>query len=285
MSERTTRSVQAINTAPLVAAASSAVLAAHVLGKLAHLLGQAAFDSFRQSASGLEMPVSLRPACNIAPIKTPAKRLKVRDDVRLPDVEAVKLDAILNLASKPYVVEPAAIEPHIQALQTATTLADTRREAAALTAAVRASHDRVLVINLAVACREAAIEIGFPSVDIAERSGGVVHIVASEPSGRALVTEIGPGQAPQLATEVVGVSDRSCTTILDAFDKALAKRGVRLLGHRRRFTAGVPELEVAREFVRRKVARARPQQAEASKPAKAKQPQAREGTRTRLRQR
>lgn len=272
MSERTTRTARSVDAAQLANAVSSTVIAAQVIGHLAGLLGKATWARYRQSADSLLLSHNLLPACDVAAMTT-SPGLESRNDLRLAETEAVKLACLSDLAAKPYVVEPIAIERHIRSFQAAGTPADTKRESAALTSAVQASHDKVFISSLAAACREAAREIGFATVELTEHSEGRTHIVGTHPSGRALVTEIRsmPGQAPQLASEVVGISDSSCSTILDAFDEALAKRGVRLSGHNRRFTAGIPELEVARAFVRRKVSRPRPRQPQTS-PANKKRP-------------
>ena len=82
-----------------------------------------------------------------------------------------------------------------------------------------------------------------------------MRVIATDPAGRTLVTEIVNSRdgEPGLETEVVGVTDGSCNPILDAFDKALEAEGVHSAPPTRKFTGGVCELAAAREFVRKKI--------------------------------
>jgi hypothetical protein len=108
-----------------------------------------------------------------------------------------------------------------------------------------------------LACQQAAVRVGFDRLETLAGLRGELRLIASDPAGRTLVTEIRTGGNGDvgLETEVVGVSDGSCHEILDAFDRSLEAEGIRSAPSQRKFTGGVCELAAAREFVRRKVKR------------------------------
>ena len=87
--------------------------------------------------------------------------------------------------------------------------------------------------------------------------GGMRRVVATDQTGRALVTEIHPGdetRTPSVETELVGVTDGSCQDVLDLFDRALEEEGVVAdASPKRKWTGGVCELSLAREFVRQQI--------------------------------
>jgi hypothetical protein len=79
-------------------------------------------------------------------------------------------------------------------------------------------------------------------------------VIATDPAGRSLVTEIGtlPSGEASLATEVVGVRDNSCGQILDRLDAILERLGVHAGPPQRKSTGGVCELAAARDLLRKK---------------------------------
>src|SRR6185503_13680019 len=93
----------------------------------------------------------------------------------------------------------------------------------ALLKTIESEHQRLFVQALSLACSNAAVKVGFKTIQMASGPLGEVRIVASDSVGRTLVTEIQsvPDRDTSMVTEVVGVADGSCNEILDAFDKAL----------------------------------------------------------------
>jgi len=175
-------------------------------------------------------------------------------------VARAKARALAVLAQVPLVVRPAAVEVEVAALVAARDVPAVRRAEEAVLRVAQTAHLRVLGEVLAIACGEASIEAGYPTVqieEIARDAGPLCRVVATDAAGRALVTEIDPGDArrpARIETEVVGVTDGRCLEVLDRFDRALEARGVEGdEAPERRWTGGVGALSLARAFVRRPV--------------------------------
>lgn len=247
MSEvRTRPRVQGVSSAVLSAAAAGAVVAAsQVLASAVSSLVSLRRDVPR------EIPPLIQPVTAVR-----GQAVEVPDVANLPPIEAAKASALLRVVARPYLVQnPAALEAPLAALNQARTLGQVRQAEALLTAALESQHQAAFVSALKQACENACREIGFNAIEATSVPGRVVRVIATDPAGRTLVTEI-EGNAemePRMATEVVGVSDDSCHGILDRFDRALEAQGVRGSAVRRKFTGGVCQLAAAREFVRRKV--------------------------------
>ena len=172
----------------------------------------------------------------------------------LPEVEATKVETLQEAAA--YQVEDTKpLEPPMRALQQASTPEAARQAKEEVMATLETEHHRLFTDRLVGACTRASKKAGFPNVETETRPGGVVRVVATNEAGHALVSEVdaSPDEEPSLATEVVGVTDGSCTEMLDAFDEALEEEGVRAETPRRTFTGGVCQLAAAKEFVQRKL--------------------------------
>lgn len=247
MSEvRTRPKVQSVSSAVLSAAAAGAVVAAsRVLASAVPSLISLRQELPHQTPASIQPAATLRRQLAIVPAAP-----------NLPPVEAAKVAALLRAAARPYLIQnPAALEPSLAGLKQARTLDQVRHAERLVTAALECEHQVVFISAVTQACQNACRQIGFGTVETTTAAGGVVRVIATDPAGRTLVTEIeGPAEGePRMATEVVGISDGSCHVILDAFDRALEAQGVRSGPPRRKYTGGVCQLATAREFVRRKV--------------------------------
>jgi len=250
MSEvRTRPKIHSVSSAVVSAAAPDAIIAAsRVLASAVPSLTSVPLGLLHHTPSLIQPAAALRSQ----PVNVPTVG-------NLPPVEAAKATTLLRLAARPYLVQnPAALEPSLEALKQARTLAQVSRAERLVAAALECEHQVVFVSALTRACENACRQIGFGAVEIVP--GKTVRVLATDPNGRTLVTEI-EGSAegePRMATEVVGISDGSCHAILDAFDRALEAQGVRAGSPQRQLTGGVCQLAAAREFVRRKVRKSSP---------------------------
>jgi hypothetical protein len=178
------------------------------------------------------------------------------DMLELPSVDAIRVSALLSVASSPYLVESrTSLEQPLAMLMNAKSLNEVQMAQKALTDTVRSGHRKVFEKALNQACTNALHQIGFHSVETSKGATVGSRVIGTDAAGRALVVEIRPGGNgdPGLAAEVVGVRDGSCHQILDAFEYALSKQGVRYTRPQRKSTGGVCELESAKEFLRRLV--------------------------------
>ena len=169
-----------------------------------------------------------------------------------------KAAALLSISQAPLAVRPAAVAFHVERLMEARTIEAVHQAESDLVRAAKSEHSHVVSEALALSCRQASIDAGFVNVETTLGPGGDVRIVAADASGRALVSEIHRGDdthAPSVETEVVGFTDGRCHATLDRFDASMEAQGVRTEGApERKWTGGVCELGMARDFIRQKVA-------------------------------
>jgi hypothetical protein len=170
---------------------------------------------------------------------------------------AEKAAALLAVSQTPLVVRPAAVTSQVARLMEAPTVEAVRQAERDLLRTAKAEHSQVVSKALAVSCHQASIEAGFANVETRVGTRGDIRVIATDASGRALVSEIHRGDdthAPSIETEVVGFTDGRCHATLDRFDASMETQGVRTEGSpERKWTGGVCELSMAREFIRQKV--------------------------------
>ncbi len=173
--------------------------------------------------------------------------------LELPEPAAVRASTLVALASTPALVDPQAVAQSLQRLLATVTPADAQAARSALVSAVQASHRDIFVSCLVSACADASRQIGLSNVETAAMPDGTVRVVASSDGGRALVTEITPGDGGEvgMTSEVIG-GDGRCSQLMNQFDAALDERGVASDAPKRRRTGGVCELSAARAFVARR---------------------------------
>jgi hypothetical protein len=169
------------------------------------------------------------------------------------EVEAFKAKTLAKLAAAPYKLNvefAPVIQQKLVEFQHAKTLADAR--AVQLDQAIESGHQQFFIATLTTAVAQAARNIGFTGVESSLGPTGVQRIVATDSSGRSLVSEITNTDEPSLSTEVVGVTDNSCDKLLRDFEVALEEQGVRGPSERK-FNGGVPQLDAAIEVFNRKL--------------------------------
>ena len=148
------------------------------------------------------------------------------------------------------------MEQPLRAFVRAQSLDETRQAQQVLLHQLDLGHRKALEQTLALACKNASIKVGFTSVQVRHGLQDALRVTATDARGRSLISEINPGDShrdPSIATEVIGIRDGSCVTILDSFDRAIEEEGVRSGPPDRKYTGGVCELAATREFVLRKL--------------------------------
>jgi hypothetical protein len=196
---------------------------------------------------------AIRGASASAAIVLPTLESSLSAACRLSNAGAMREAAFSALASLPLVVDASLLQRHASALSAAQTRGAVIDAVGALTVAMRSSHVDAVSSALSIACQEAAIEVGFPTVEIARPAPGIVRVLAADRVGRGLVTEIrvSADSSSVLESEVLGVSSPECESTLTAFEGALARRGLHAASVGRRPTGGVPTTDTAREFLGR----------------------------------
>ncbi|OYD87587.1 hypothetical protein CDG77_28530 [Nostoc sp. 'Peltigera membranacea cyanobiont' 213] len=198
----------------------------------------------------------------------------------LPITEAAQVAALV--AANVYVtVNPQTIEQSWTPLKAAASLESAKTALNNFVQQLEVNHQQVVVDNLVLACHNATLKIGFtPLESSATMVNGIVRLIASDDTGRSLVTEIAtnPDHPVQMATEIIGISDRSCDQILDAFEAALKEQGVIYAPPERKFTGGICELEAAKDFVRKRPTKKTQNQTTTSQPKAVHRPASQQQT-------
>jgi hypothetical protein len=234
------------------AAPIAAVLAARVFSTAWRSLSAAAKQAYRRAVAAV--PPEAAQAPKAFPV-VPAFRHSFTLPENLTAVEKVQVSTLLALATTPCMIESSGgLRQQLESLQCSRSLDEAERVQQTLFDSLASSHRNLFEQSLGEACAKAAVEVGFSQVEFDRARPGELRVVATDPAGRSLVTEIGAlasGEA-SLATEVVGVRDGSCGQILDRFDATLERLGVHAGPPQRKSTGGVCELAAARDLLRKK---------------------------------
>lgn len=232
--------------------AEASISSACLLGKLLNTTGSLT----QVKATDMAIPVFSEIRNRLSSrMETSLQSLLVDDSLETRQV--FKASMLDSLKAAPYMIcDKAEIRRAIEKLNGAHDLASTHSASKHLLATIETQHLRVVRESLATACSRASAQIGFLDVETSVGPTGILRVVASQPSGHALVSEItlADDGEPIVEMEVVGSRGKACGEILDRYDKALESEGVSLLTPpRRRFTCGVAQLETSMEFARRRL--------------------------------
>jgi hypothetical protein len=164
-----------------------------------------------------------------------------------PNVRGQDLGAALVKVARLGVDDPEGLRRHLEDLPV-------ERWPEAVVNFGQASFLRRTTDALLRACRT----IGFDRVSVRDDRRGGVRVIAEDPNGRALVTEVNPHG--HVRTEVLGVSDATCHRIMEDFMQALRKEGLEFRIEDRRWTGGIPQTDAGVEWACRST-RAEPHEA------------------------
>ncbi len=222
------------------------------------MLSVAAQTVYQQTTQSLAVDQSnlVLPTQNIRPtaLRLQKQALDLSQKSNLSITEAAQVAGLV--AANIYITaNPQTIEQNWTPLKSATSLESAKVALGNFIEQLEVNHHQVIVDNLVIASQNAALKVGFkPLASSATVVNGTVRLIASDDTGRSLVTEIAtnPDSPVQMATEIIGSSDRTCEEILDKFETALKEEGVTYAPPERKFTGGICELEAAKEFVRKR---------------------------------
>lgn len=113
---------------------------------------------------------------------------------------------------------------------------------------LESAHTKVFTVNLAKACAAASLKVGFSNVTI-KPVNGKLEVIAKNSDGKHLVSEIAVNQKTNQVdcnTETIGISDGSCSKIIEQFNGELRKMGVRIGNEKTTFTGGACQMSYSR---------------------------------------
>lgn len=214
--------------------------------------------------AAFDQTIQLEPITNNPQLKSVAQiraetRLKNQRTPVTGDLETIKGQVLADIASQPlWLANGAVLDAKVAALSQSSTLAGIEVAKNDLMKTLEVGQQKIFTTTLLNACHNAALEIGFKKIEARPSPlPSVFRLSAEDSIGRGFVIEV---TAPldrdvRIETEVVGVNDGSCNSILDAFDKALEDQGVRSQPPKRKYTGGVCETAAVRDFLADKAVR------------------------------
>lgn len=208
--------------------------------------------------AAFDQTIQLDPIANNPELKSVSQiraetRLKTNRTAETDDLETIKGYVLADIASQPLWIPNAEIlAAKVSAISEASTRMGIEVAKNELISTLEVGQQKIFTTTLLNACRSAALEIGFKKIEARPSPlASVFRLSAEDSIGRGFVIEV---TAPldrdvRIETEVVGVNDGSCNSILDAFDKALENQGVRSQPPKRKYTGGVCETAAVRDFL------------------------------------
>ena len=243
------------NTIESVAVPAGAIVVGACLFGLAKGLSTLASAVFKESN---ELNVNDKPPClkSAARIRAESVPLLFTGSGE-GNLEVLKTETFRQLAAQPFLVSnQAELKSSLTAIYRAKSLAELKTAHQSAIARLESGHQQIFSTALSEAGKRAALKIGFQKLEsLPSPLASVARFAATDALGRTLITEISApaGGDVRIETEVVGVSDGSCSRILDDFDQALEAEGVRSQPAKRKYTGGVCELAAVRDFLKRKI--------------------------------
>jgi hypothetical protein len=141
-----------------------------------------------------------------------------------------------------------AVRQAIKAITTSQNTNSLNRQIKALMNHLEVTHTRVFTSALARACVKASLSVGFKEVEV-KNVLGKLEIIASNSIGQRLVSEIevdAKTGAVNMHTETIGMTDGSCSLVMNQFNHELKKMGVKIGSEKTKFTGGVCQMSYAR---------------------------------------
>jgi len=253
----------------LPVAAGCALLAVGAIGALIGSLSKAGKKAYEASVKTqkTEEPGVIKPLKDITgefSIRTAEWAGKLGAEHGLNQIEATKVGTLLALSDTSFIMEQANTETLQTAMNALATASDGHAAQSLQGEVVRAlenGHHAAFEKSISLACADATTMAGFTSIKTEAGFGNMVRVIGTDEKGRSLVTEIRSDAKRDISitTEVLGVTDGSCTRIMDAFDHALEIKGIRSALPLRRHKGGVLDVALVKDFLRSKVTKDRAQ--------------------------
>ncbi len=249
--------------AALPIAAGCAFLALGAIGALLSGMSKAGKKAYEASSSGQQSAKipsikSLSVVSNEFRVQDAEWARTLRTENGLDQIEAEKVATLIALSKSQFIADGSAtgsLQSSLAAFSKANDVASVKRLKTEVMQSLENGHQVVLEKSISIACAEATLQAGFGSVRTERTSSGVIRVIGADTAGRSLVTEIVNDTARELSitTETLGISDGTCDTIMDVFDRALEAQGVKTAVPVRKRKGGVLDLGLATDFVRSKV--------------------------------
>ena len=167
------------------------------------------------------------------------------------EVTKIKAAAIAMLEQENLRIEnKELVEQVIEELLTANTLEQTTEKLSSAFAEIKREHAKVFTDTLSSAIMAASSTIGFSQVRLETVTPSLIRIIATDPKGINLISEIHTDASKKIdvLSELEGVTDGSCKTIMDEFNTELEKRGIVAVRKECKSTSGIAGLPYAKKM-------------------------------------
>lgn len=170
---------------------------------------------------------------------------------RVTRLQASALSTIAGAQQQLAVPQPEIITTKLQRLTSATTVEGAKEAAKAVFSEIYRQHTGEFVRGLTEAITGSAAVIGFSNAKV-QSSPNLIRIIANNPANQHLICEIEVGKTVDVLSELVGITDGSCSKLMQQFEAELSKRGVSASEKEHTPTHGVPRMPYAQRLIKAK---------------------------------
>jgi hypothetical protein len=198
----------------------------------------------------LKSPTSLKTV-----LQTHYKRnlavLNSNNTMKTDRVSKIKTAAIMTMQQENLKIEnKPLVMQSIQELMAATTLEQTTEKLSSALAAIKNEHTKVFTKTLSSVIQIASTKVGFTQVKSEIVSPNLTRIVATNPKGYNLISEIHTDKKKKIdvLSELEGITDGSCKKIMDDFNRELETLEIVAERKERKPTGGIAQMPYAQKL-------------------------------------
>jgi hypothetical protein len=206
---------------------------------------QSSKQSVTSSPLMLQSPEMLRPVIQ-EQFNNNIDILNKQPSVQSNSIVKIKTAGLMTIQQANLQVENrAVVVQSIQNLMNATTLQQAKDSLTSMFSTIKEQHTKVFTNTVANTIQTASIKIGFNQVKLETITSNLTRIVATNPKGINLISEIRTDEKKKIniVSELEGITDSSCKATMDAFNKELETMGIVAERKDRKPTGGIPVLE------------------------------------------
>lgn len=201
--------------------------------------------SFTSTATSIKSPNTLRASFN----ETFTPTLTKLEAKGVNPVVARKATLLTTLKKMDFKVkEYASINSSLKAVFEAKDMKTLNTSIKTVMQKLEVSHTEVFAENIATACAIASKNIGFKEVEI-KTVQGKLEVIASNNKGQRILSEISLDPKTNQVnanTETIGITDGSCTAIIQSFNEELRKMNIKIGEEKKTFTGGICQMSYAK---------------------------------------
>ena len=180
-----------------------------------------------------------------------------KSETKSDEVSIIKAAAIMTMQQENLKIEnKPLIMRSIQELMNASTVKQTTEKLTTAFSDIKNEHAKVFNNTLSSAIQIASSNVGFVNIKSEIVSPNLTRIVATNPNGYNLISEIHIDNKKKvdIQSELEGITDGSCKKIMDDFNKELESLGVIAERKERKPTGGIAQMEYAKTLQKRRKA-------------------------------